>query len=85
MPGSLPNDPIISTPTYTSPVGATAKQAGLGVMSGPVNGVIFNSGGFCAASFGVGLGLVKNPCTPINRIRVDARLIVNLNIVFAVV
>ena len=33
----FPNDPIMSTPTNTSPEGATPIQAGLGVTSGPAN------------------------------------------------
>ena len=35
LPGALPNDPILSTPTNTSPLAATARQAGLGVRSEP--------------------------------------------------
>ena len=35
FPGSLPKEPIISTPTNTSPFGKTARQAGLGTISGP--------------------------------------------------
>src|SRR5690606_23532918 len=45
FPGSLPKEPIISTPTYTSPEGATAKAAGLGTRSGPAKAVMVNSSG----------------------------------------
>src|SRR5690606_8518655 len=45
LPGSLPKEPIISTPTYTSPDGATANVAGLGTRSGPANPVISKSFG----------------------------------------
>ena len=31
LPGPLPNEPSMSTPTKTSPVGAAHKQAGEGV------------------------------------------------------
>jgi hypothetical protein len=35
----------MSTPTYTSPEAATARQAGLGVSFGPENPIIFKSSG----------------------------------------
>lgn len=41
----------MSTPTNTSPVGATARHAGLGVTEGPENRVMRRSGG-------VGAGVV---------------------------
>src|SRR4051812_32805637 len=44
-PGFLPNEPIISTPTYTSPVAAAARHAGLGVRSGSEYADTFNSAG----------------------------------------
>src|SRR5690348_38270 len=44
-PGFFPNEPIISTPTYTSPEAATARQAGLGVRSGPEKPIMFRSAG----------------------------------------
>jgi len=40
----------MSTPTKTSPVGATAKQAGLGVTSGPTNFVNVNPAGHLCLS-----------------------------------
>jgi len=45
FPASLPKDPIMSTPTKTSPVGATARHAGLGVTSGPTNLVYVSPAG----------------------------------------
>jgi hypothetical protein len=45
LPGVLPKAPIKSTPTNTSPVGATARQVGLGTRSGPAKSVICSSEG----------------------------------------
>src|ERR1700712_2489496 len=44
-PGFLPREPIISTPTYTSPDAATARQAGLGVRLWPEKPMILRSPG----------------------------------------
>src|SRR5699024_7868007 len=45
LPGSLPSEPCISTPTKTSPVDFTVSTAGLGVTSGPEKAVILRSSG----------------------------------------
>src|ERR1700712_4586104 len=44
-PGFLPREPIMSTPTYTSPDAATARQAGLGVRLGPEKPIMLRSPG----------------------------------------
>ncbi len=45
LPGCFPNEPIISTPTYTSPEAEAAIQEGLGVRPDPANDVTVNSCG----------------------------------------
>ena len=47
LPGPLPSEPSMSTPTKTSPVGAAHKQAGEGVDEASENLVDSNSWGTC--------------------------------------